>query len=235
MNHNNNNNEYEIIDLHTSSYPSNRNSNHSRYPYTNNPNQLLQNTNYKDWLNMCQQNQQYGKNFEITPTALKDAVVTAINVNGAIFVAIPTPVTVVIGTGLILLGSLLSFLWPPEETGGEAQPVWQEFIRNIEEHLKRSIDQQVRSYAINTLKGIDNNIKLYSKSFRTWFNDQNDKSALDNLTKNFSELDNLFEASMPHFASDKHEILLLSIYAQAANLHLLLLRDMLIYGEKWGY
>ncbi|WP_215559561.1 hypothetical protein [Bacillus mycoides] len=40
-----NNNEYEIIDSHASPYPPNRNNDHSRYPYTNNPNHPMQNTN----------------------------------------------------------------------------------------------------------------------------------------------------------------------------------------------
>jgi hypothetical protein len=38
--------------------------NYTRYPIENSPKQLLQSTNYKDWLNMCQQNQQYGGDFE---------------------------------------------------------------------------------------------------------------------------------------------------------------------------
>ncbi|AKR38908.1 hypothetical protein ABE07_11315 [Bacillus thuringiensis] len=40
---------------------------------------------------------------------------------------------------------------------------------------------------------------------------------------------------MSSFSISVYEVLLLVVYAQAANMHLLLMREVQFYGEEWGY
>ncbi|OUA82762.1 hypothetical protein [Bacillus thuringiensis] len=105
-------NEYEIINSNGSSYPSNRNNDYSRYPYTNNPNQPLQHTSYKDWINGCQTNQIYDENPEIFASADTIAALSAgIIVVGTLLGA--TGGGAVVGGILISIGTLLPIYWKP--------------------------------------------------------------------------------------------------------------------------
>lgn len=68
----------------------------------------------------------------------------------------------------------------------------------------------------------------------SWLENQNDTRAMSVVRQQFVALELDFVTAMPFFERSGDEILLLAVYAQAANLHLLLLRDVSLYGADWG-
>ncbi|MEC2524707.1 pesticidal protein, partial [Bacillus thuringiensis] len=107
MNPYQNKNEYEIFNAPSNGFS--KSNNYSRYPLANKPNQPLKNTNYKDWLNVCQDNQQYGNNagnFASSETIV--GVSAGIIVVGTMLGAFAAPV---LAAGIISFGTLLPIFW----------------------------------------------------------------------------------------------------------------------------
>ncbi|MEK4841276.1 insecticidal delta-endotoxin Cry8Ea1 family protein [Bacillus sp. FSL L8-0152] len=81
--------------------------------------------------------------------------------------------------------------------------------------------------------------KYYLASLQEWLDAGQPKDPanqkLKNVVRDFIDADKAFIALIEGGLSEsKAQILLLPIYAQAANVHLLLLRDAVQYKEKWG-
>ncbi|WP_157404955.1 hypothetical protein [Bacillus mycoides] len=84
MNSYENKNEYEILDaLQNNSNMSNR---YPRYPLANNPQVPLQNTNYKDWLNMCQTNTPFCTPIDTDIYAVSSAIGPHHTISGKLYV-----------------------------------------------------------------------------------------------------------------------------------------------------
>ncbi|MBY7115263.1 pesticidal crystal protein cry4Aa [Bacillus sp. 17RED48] len=235
MNHNNNNNEYEIIDSHTSSYPSNRNSNHSRYPYTNNPNQPLSNTNYKDWLTMCQGNQPYRDK----PQTLVDtgvAISTGLIILGTIMTGFPalTPW----GIGIVSFGTLLPVLWPSGETD---KRVWIEFMEYGGTIFKPLLENQ-KEKAQGILQGFHLPINSYQNGITTWQNLRKShipgtppSSALREaarVARTRIDIANSALSRISEIQSAQFGAAILPFYAQAATLHLNLLSQAVQFADQ---
>nr|ADM64568.1 84 kDa crystal toxin protein [Bacillus thuringiensis] len=227
----NHHNDYEIIDSNTSPYPSNKNNEYSRYPYTHNPNQPMQNANYKNWINLCQENTQYGQNPE-TFNDTQTAVVTSLAIVGTIL-AIPFPVT---GAGITILGTLLPFVWP--SSADTSQGIWISFINSTEVLIDKTINSQTKTNAVRELQGLQSNVQHYQNLLQSWLKSKNNVSFQTAVSQAFTAAHSHFLRSMNYFKgvqNQEENILLLPIYAHAANLHLLLLRDASIYGKEWGF
>lgn len=69
---------------------------------------------------------------------------------------------------------------------------------------------------------------------KSWLENQNDARAMSVVRQQFVALELDFVTAMPFSERSVDEILLLAVYAQAANLYLLLLRDASLYGGKLG-
>ncbi|MEK4841288.1 insecticidal delta-endotoxin Cry8Ea1 family protein [Bacillus sp. FSL L8-0152] len=248
MNQNNNNNKYEIIDSHTSSYLSNKNSNHSKYPYTNNPNQPLQNTNYKDWINMCQGNQQYGNNFETFASADTIAAVSASTiVSGTMLAgiggltAIAGPIGI-IGAIIISFGTLLPIFWPQ---GEQDKTVWTQFIRMGEIFVDQPLSETIKQLKLQSLEGIRQVLKSYDDGLNYWISlkkQQKDpknpspelqQAALTVKTR-FDNVHHDFIREIPGFQLETYKTLLLPIYAEVANFHLNLLQQGIEFADQWN-
>ncbi|MEK4787889.1 insecticidal delta-endotoxin Cry8Ea1 family protein [Bacillus sp. FSL K6-0073] len=76
---------------------------------------------------------------------------------------------------------------------------------------------------------------IYQQSLEDWLENRNDTRARSVVSNQFLALDLDFVSSIPSFAVSGQEVLLLAVYAQTVNLHLLLLRDASIFGEEWGF
>nr|ATG85670.1 insecticidal crystal protein [Bacillus thuringiensis] len=225
MNSNRNKNEYEILDA--SSSTSNMTNQYSRYPLANNPQAFMRNTNYKDWLAMCERNDTgVLENPEVL--SLRGAVGTGVSIVGMIFSLIGIPV---IGEVVGILVSLTNLLWPESE--GSAQYTWQELITHVEELMDQRIGETQKANALAKLSGLKAQVAAYNRALEDWEKNPNSRSASEVIAR-FRSTNNDFVGSMPQFSPNGYEILLLSVYAQAANLHLLLIRDATIYGSQWG-
>nr|QKO28714.1 crystal insecticidal protein [Bacillus thuringiensis] len=111
---------------------------------------------------------------------------------------------------------------------------WDLFLAQIERLIDQRIEATVRAKAITELEGLGRNYQIYAEAFKEWESDPDNEAAKSRVIDRFRILDGLIEANIPSFRIIGFEVPLLSVYVQAANLHLALLRDSVIFGERWG-
>nr|AAS68357.1 insecticidal protein Cry9Ec [Bacillus thuringiensis serovar galleriae] len=222
----NNQNEYEIIDGTNCGCSSDE---VVKYPLTDDPNAGLQNMNYKEYL------QTYDGDYTgslINPNLsinTRDVLQTGINIVGRVLGFLGVPFA---GQLVTFYTFLLNQLWPTNNNA-----VWEAFMAQIEELIDQRISEQVVRNALDALTGIHDYYNEYLAALEEWLERPNGARA--NLAfQRFENLHQLFVSQMPSFGSgpgsERDAVALLTVYAQAANLHLLLLKDAEIYGARWG-
>nr|WP_313507210.1 insecticidal delta-endotoxin Cry8Ea1 family protein [Brevibacillus laterosporus] len=219
----NNQNEYEIKDATPSTSVS---SDSARYPFANEPTNALQNMNYKEYLRMSEG---HDAAYFSNPEAFVDtkSIQAIINVIGKALGALGVP-----GAGII--ASFYSFivgqLWPSNSVS-----LWEQIMEQVEELIDQKITEYARNKALTELKGLGDALDVYQESLEAWLENRNDTRARSVVSKQFIALELDFVGAIPSFAVSNQEVPLLAVYAQAANLHLLLLRDASIFGADWGF
>ncbi|OOR06657.1 hypothetical protein BW897_30760 [Bacillus cereus] len=212
MNQNYNNNGYEII-----------NGSHrydtQRYPFAEAPNSALQNMNYQDMMNPC-----LGRSYTVEQqTTVQGAVSTAIDIVSTLLdKSIPG-----VGEAGGVINSIFGLLWPSNN-----QDVWESFMTAVETMIEKEIADYARAEAIAELAGLQNVLEEYEDVLALY---NADPSLGERLKALVVSIDLLFEQSMPSFAKPGFEVALLAAYAHAANLHLSLLKDIVMFGAEWGF
>ncbi|XLP25969.1 insecticidal delta-endotoxin Cry8Ea1 family protein (plasmid) [Bacillus toyonensis] len=218
------NNEMEILD------PGIR---RSKYPYAQNPMATLQSMNYKDWVDMCTNS---------NPEPLFDSVRNGVIIGTAVtsfILSVSFPISAA-AVGIISL--LLPFMWP--EAAGEpgttqAQFTWDQLMSAVEGIVNESISDLVRSQAINTLAKLQSSINDYQQAVCNLNNaspdDPNYNKYKEIVRMEFNDAEDQAKLAIIDLKTKGYETLLLASYVQAANLHLLLLRDVVKHGENWGF
>ncbi|PHG14137.1 hypothetical protein COI63_09085 [Bacillus toyonensis] len=135
-----------------------------------------------------------------------------------------------IASGKRFLDSVLAILWPE----AAAQSKWEEFIALAEQLIQEKIAEYARGAAIAKLIGLKDVMMVYEGAFADWEKNQTDPQKQEAVRNEFRNANDIIVAAMPEFAIKNYEIQLLTVYAEAANLHLTLLRDASIYGLQWG-
>ncbi|HDX9614739.1 TPA: hypothetical protein ROY01_005960 [Bacillus toyonensis] len=206
---------------------------HSRYPYAQNPISTLQSINYKDWMDMCtsrESAEEFG--------AARDGVVI-----GAAIISLMLSVSFPVSAAAAgILSVLLSVLWPAEagDPGTTpAQLTWEQLMNTVEDLVDEAISDLVRTQAINTLAKLQSRIRDYHQAIcnlqASSPDDPNYEKYKMDVRMEFNDAEDEAKIAIIDLKSPGYEILLLASYAQAANLHLLLLRDVVQYGESWGF
>ncbi|WP_198090503.1 insecticidal delta-endotoxin Cry8Ea1 family protein [Bacillus wiedmannii] len=210
-----NNTNNEIIDASTKRSP--------QYPLANNPQNSIKTTNYKDWINMCEGN---AEAFFLTDEQMVSIVGAAIS---KLLGFVP------------VVGDILSFLadtyWP-KIAGQEVDTrVWAGLIRHTANLIDNREAEKVIGQATTNLMSLYGALGVYNRFLEQW--KQNEKSfanLADEVRTQMSALHLLFTTKIiSDFTLHGYESILLPSYASAANLHLLLLRDIAIYGERLGF
>ncbi|PFE13220.1 insecticidal delta-endotoxin Cry8Ea1 family protein, partial [Bacillus cereus] len=208
-----------------------------RYPYAR-PNSELQSMHYKDWLDMCERN---GNGLTTlrrgTLASAQDIITVSLDILGTILGFIPI-VGGALSAGVSILNSIIGLLWPePEEPGIPTDPnaIWIEFMEKVEQLIDQKISQEAFNAAIGRLTGLKRALNLYQVSFELWADDQTDEELKEDVRTRFTAA--LFEmvATIETFRYPGQEVNLLTVFAQAADLHLLLLREGIMYGLQWGF
>ncbi|QWI47258.1 hypothetical protein [Bacillus mycoides] len=153
-----NNNEYEIIDSHASPYPTNRNNDHSRYPYTNNPNHPMQNTNYKDVFNVKPANYYACE----LPSSMdwSKVITTSLNIIGTLLGGVEGAT----GASILTVNNILPFYWPSNNS-----TVWEDFIRQGNTALPtQDITEAVKSIVIGKINGLYASFRAYQTALEKW-------------------------------------------------------------------
>ncbi|EJR94750.1 insecticidal delta-endotoxin Cry8Ea1 family protein, partial [Bacillus mycoides] len=225
MNQNYNNNEYEILDAGGMGYQ-------SRYPFAQAPGSEFRQMNYKDWMNMCAGGES-GELFAGS-NSIRDAIIAGIGISSVILgAAFP-----VAGAVAGIISIVLPFLWPKEAgTPGtpQAQFTWVQLMNAVEELVNQKIEDLVRGRAIESLQILQSAMRDYQQAICNLKQDPNNEAYKADVRREFNDADDLAKAAIIQFRNEKYALPLLADYAQAANLHLLLLRDVVQYGESWGF
>ncbi|MEC2709907.1 insecticidal delta-endotoxin Cry8Ea1 family protein [Bacillus thuringiensis] len=169
-----------------------------------------------------------GYNIIISPYEAPTSVTTTIEITGTILSDLGVPGASSVS---LLLNKLLNILWP-----NDANTVWGTFAKETADLLNEvlSADDPVVIQANENLEGLKNTLDLYLQALKEWKNDPQNPASQERVRTRFRNVDDDFTHDMPSFAKVGYETKLLTVYAQAANLHLLLLRDASMFGEGWG-
>ncbi|MFO7694060.1 MAG: insecticidal delta-endotoxin Cry8Ea1 family protein [Vicinamibacterales bacterium] len=123
------------------------------------------------------------------------------------------------------LASLVEIMWPESNEDpwcAVSQFVEQMIDQKIAEEVKKRNDTYLRN-----LKGVLDDYLLSvdpAQGNPGWY-----------ISQNFQVAEGLFEGNEFNFQEPGYEVLLLTDFAQFANMYLGLLRDAVLYGESWGY
>ncbi|KIQ76837.1 pesticidal protein [Bacillus sp. L_1B0_8] len=224
MNPYQNKNEYEIFNAPSNGFS--KSNNYSRYPLANKPNQPLKNTNYKDWLNVCQDNQQYGNNagnFVSSETIV--GVSAGIIVVGTMLGAFAAPV---LAAGIISFGTLLPIFWQ----GSDPANVWQNLL-NIGGRPIQEIDKNIINVLTSIVTPIKNQLDKYQEFFDKWepARTHANAKAVHDL---FTTLEPIIDKDLDMLKNNaSYRIPTLPAYAQIATWHLNLLKHAATYYNIW--
>ncbi|MED1304786.1 insecticidal delta-endotoxin Cry8Ea1 family protein, partial [Bacillus pacificus] len=216
MNQNYGSNEVEILNSRNMSCQ-------PRYPFAKAPGSEFQQMNYKDWMDMYNNESQafMGERYN---SSIRDSIITSTNII-AYLLSVSFPGA---GAAVGIIGALLGLLWPTN-----SQTVWEAFMNAVESLINQRIQDTVREKAIAELEGLQNVLELYQEAFDDWSENPSQQNRYRVLTE-FRGANRTFEAAMPSFRFGDFKVELLTVYAQAANLHLLLLSEGVKFGRDWG-
>lgn len=223
MNPYQNKNEYEIVDA-----PQNYDNISNKYPYANDSNIKMKNTNYKDWLVMCNQNQQYSGSSEnfASPETIT-AVSTGLIVVGTMLGAFAAPVTPAI---LISFGTILSAYWKPGTTDDPIE-IWEGLLTIGTRPFNQPIDKNILHIMSQIASSYRPLLNQFESYFNIWKNNRNAANARAVQTAFTStHLDMLKDLAR---LTGNYKIPALPFFAQLANWHLNLLKYAAEYYDEW--
>ncbi len=203
-----------------------------RYPLANAPGSEIQQANYKDWMDMCKL-WESGEEFA-NSNALRNGIVSGLAITSYIL-SVSFPIASAV-TGIISV--LLPILWPEDAgTPGtvQAQFTWEQLMGAVEELINAQISALVRDNAIRELQKLQTSIRDYQQAICNLKTDPTNEAYKADVRREFNDAEDQAKFAIIDLKASGYEILLLASYAQAANLHLLLLRDVVQYGESWGF
>ncbi|PHF98845.1 hypothetical protein COI63_28275, partial [Bacillus toyonensis] len=221
MNRNYPNNEYEIMNNNEIHQP--------RYPLAEAPGSELQRMNYTDWMKRCAGGEP--EDLFSNSNAIRNGIIIGTSIVTAIL-SVSSPLAAAT-TGIIAV--LLPYLWPETPATIQAQFTWDQLMSAAGELIDNRISDLVRTNAINTLRILQSRIRDYQQAICNLKADPNNEAYKADVRREFNDAEDQAKSVIIELQSNGYEISLLASYAQAANLHLLLLRDVVKYGESWGF
>ncbi|MED3088320.1 insecticidal delta-endotoxin Cry8Ea1 family protein, partial [Bacillus toyonensis] len=217
MNQNCNHNKYEILDSGSVSCQ-------PKYPLAQAPGSELPSMNYQDVMNTS-----IGREYQaVQQVNVGEAVSAALGILATILKAFNP----ILGTAAGVISSIFGFLW--KQFGTDPQAQWKQFMEAVEYLVNQRITDAVRSKAVAELQGVQNALELYQEAAREWNENQGDPAAQERIRDQFTATNTVIAYAIPSFQVQGFEVPLLTVFAQAANLQLLLLRDAVKFGQGWG-
>nr|UKP14316.1 insecticidal protein [Bacillus thuringiensis] len=112
---------------------------------------------------------------------------------------------------------------------------WDAFLVPIEQLINQRIEEFARNQAISRLEGLSNLYQIYAESLREWEADPTNPALREEMRIQFNDMNSALTTAIPLLAVQNYQVPLLSVYVQAANLHLSVLRDGSVFGQRWGF
>ncbi|MCT6947194.1 MAG: insecticidal delta-endotoxin Cry8Ea1 family protein [Bacillus thuringiensis] len=161
----------------------------------------------------------------IDPFVSASTVQTGISIAGRILGVLGVPFA---GQLASFYSFLVGELWP------SGRDPWEIFMEHVEQIVRQQITDSVRDTAIARLEGLGRGYRSYQQALETWLDNRNDARSRSIIRERYIALELDITTAIPLFSIRNQEVPLLMVYAQAANLHLLLLRDASLFGSEWG-
>ncbi|MGH0945485.1 insecticidal delta-endotoxin Cry8Ea1 family protein, partial [Bacillus mycoides] len=137
-----------------------------------------------------------------------------------------------------IISVLLPLLWP-DQAGPpgttEAQFTWDQWLTAGEELAAQTVAASVKDRAIDTTRILQSLMRDYEQAICNLNTDPDNEKYKEDVRREFNDVEDQAKAAVIQFANSDYALPLLADYAQAANLHLLLLRDVVKFGESWGF
>ncbi|WP_353054275.1 insecticidal delta-endotoxin Cry8Ea1 family protein [Bacillus thuringiensis] len=221
MNQNDNNNGYEVMD-------SGGMYHQPRYPYAKAPGAEFQQMNYKDWMNSYVPEGQDRINMIQAAIDANTALTATFGVAWAVL-GVSNPVASAVA-GILNVVTPIIF---NEVDPNSPLKVWESMIGYAQALIKKELTETVRNLALDHIDRINDYQIDYKNKARIW--ETNPSPGNANLLRTaFNNLKNSCQDAMPHLDTRGYEAILLPLYAQAANIHLIVLRDGIMHGKSWG-
>ncbi|MGG5739662.1 insecticidal delta-endotoxin Cry8Ea1 family protein [Bacillus cereus group sp. IBL03679] len=203
-----------------------------KHPFTNAPGSEVQQMNYKDWMHMDTAGAPMALSTDPVNT-VRDGVIITTGILWAIL-SVPFPVASSVAG---IFNVLVPYLWPEGETPGtpQAQFTLEQLMSAVEGLVDERILASKRSDAVARWQGIQVLNADYTQTIADLKADPNNKIKKDRVRDAFDDLEDALKLAMPFFKAQGFEVPMLAMYAQAANMHLLLLRDVVQHGASWGF
>jgi delta endotoxin, N-terminal domain len=122
-----------------------------------------------------------------------------------------------------LLEALVEIFWPESEND-----VWDQIEQRVEELVQRDLSDSVFRQTQSDLTGLMNVLNDYTENAKAGH-------TAEVTSEYWHSAQTQFHASIPRFQTSGYEVLLLPLWAPAANMHLSLLRDGVLFGRGWGW
>ncbi|AQY42687.1 pesticidal crystal protein Cry1Bd [Bacillus thuringiensis] len=161
----------------------------------------------------------------IDPFVSASTVQTGINIAGRILGVLGVPFA---GQLASFYSFLVGELWP------SGRDPWEIFLEHVEQLIRQQVTENTRNTAIARLEGLGRGYRSYQQALETWLDNRNDARSRSIILERYVALELDITTAIPLFRIRNEEVPLLMVYAQAANLHLLLLRDASLFGSEWG-
>ncbi|MFJ1118767.1 insecticidal delta-endotoxin Cry8Ea1 family protein, partial [Bacillus thuringiensis] len=185
-----------------------------------------QNINYKDSLNIIKGDYQ-----ELDPStstrAASDAITAALSITSTMLGVLGHPIA---GAILGVFNTLTGLLWP-----GGRNLTWEELLAEGEEIINKTITESIKNDALQQLEVARSHVDEYSNALKDWIENPGVRISAETMRSIYRSTVQQLAVQMSYFRKENYQIPLLPVYAQAANLHLVVLKDITIFGEEWEF
>nr|WP_269724308.1 insecticidal delta-endotoxin Cry8Ea1 family protein [Bacillus thuringiensis] len=133
-----------------------------------------------------------------------------------------------------ILALLVEIFWP-EDGQENYSDLINALMEQVELLIDEKISEQVRNDALATLTSSGIALQSYLSALEDWKIHPNNARSAQLVRERFTTAEAQVRSNIAYVSRARYEILLLPIYAQVANIHLLLLRQVELYGKDLGY
>ncbi|MEC2433660.1 pesticidal protein Cry2Ab [Bacillus cereus] len=134
--------------------------------------------------------------------------------------------------GSLIGKRILSELWGIIFPSGSTN-LMQDILRETEQFLNQRLNTDTLARVNAELIGLQANIREFNQQVDNFLNPTQNPVPLS-ITSSVNTMQQLFLNRLPQFQIQGYQLLLLPLFAQAANLHLSFIRDVILNADEWG-
>nr|ALV82138.1 insecticidal crystal protein Cry2Aa [Bacillus thuringiensis] len=134
--------------------------------------------------------------------------------------------------GSLIGKRILSELWEIIFPSGSTN-LMQDILRETEQFLNQRLNTDTLARVNAELTGLQANVKEFNRQVDNFLNPTRNPVPLS-ITSSVNTMQQLFLNRLPQFQMQGYQLLLLPLFAQAANLHLSFIRDVILNADEWG-